>query len=318
MANLTMWLEHVGVVAVFALVLVEQIGLPLPTYPLLIVAGAWSVQGGAAFPRIVAAGVAACLLADLAWYTAGRRFGSRVLRMMCKLTLEPDSCVSVTERVFERFGTRVLVVAKFIPGLGAVTTAMSGVVAASLVGFIVYDAIGATIWTTTGVAIGAVFHDAVDSVFTELATLGRVGGVLILAILAVFLVLKAWRRHLFFQQLRMNRISVEELSRRLQEGPSVIVVDARSNSSRVREGMIPGAIALETLLLEADRSHSRGEAVVYCACPNEATSARIARKLMSMGFQPVRPLAGGIHAWQDAGFAVLLATAKAVAESPRA
>lgn len=318
MANLTVWLEHVGVVAVFALVLVEQIGLPLPTYPLLIVAGAWSVQGGAAFPRIVAAGVAGCLLADLTWYTAGRRFGSRVLRMMCKLTLEPDSCVSVTERVFERFGTRVLVIAKFIPGLGAVTTAMSGVVAASLVGFIVYDAIGATIWTATGVAIGAVFHDAVDSVFTELATLGRVGGALILAILAVFLALKAWRRHLFFQQLRMNRISVEELSHRLQEGPSVILVDARSNSSRVREGMIPGAIALEALLLEADRSHSRGEAVVYCACPNEATSARIARKLMSMGFQPVRPLLGGIHAWQDAGFAVLLATAEAVAEPPRA
>jgi membrane protein DedA with SNARE-associated domain/rhodanese-related sulfurtransferase len=321
MANLTVWLEHVGVLAVFALVLVEQIGLPLPTYPLLIVAGAWSVQGGAPFVRIVAAGVSACLLADLGWYTAGRRFGSRVLRLMCRLTLEPDSCVSVTERVFERFGTRVLVLAKFIPGLGAVATAMSGVVAASLFGFVVYDAIGATIWTATGVAIGALFHDAVDSVFAELAALGRFGAVLILGLLALFLVLKAWRRHLFFQQLRMNRISVEELGHRLREGPALIVVDARSQSSRLREGMIPGAIEFETLLQEretAQRPESRGEVVVYCACPNEATSARIARKLMSLGFQPVRPLAGGIHAWQDAGFEVVLAPAPAVTGPARA
>ena len=94
MSTLTLWLEHIGVLAVFALVLVEQIGLPLPTYPLLIVAGAWSAQGGASFARIAAAAVTACLLADLTWYAAGRRFGSRVLRAMCRLSLEPDSCVS--------------------------------------------------------------------------------------------------------------------------------------------------------------------------------------------------------------------------------
>jgi membrane protein DedA with SNARE-associated domain/rhodanese-related sulfurtransferase len=304
-STLTQWLEHIGVLAVFALVLVEQVGLPLPTYPVLVIAGAWSAQGGAPIARIASAAVAACLLADLTWYAAGRHFGSRVLRAMCRISLEPDSCVSDTEHLFTRFGTRLLLVAKFIPGLGAVATAMSGVVSASLVSFVIYDGIGATIWATTGVLLGAVFHDAVGDVFTELAALGRTGGLLILAVLLAFVALKAWRRHQFFQLLRMNRITVHELSRLREEGVAVILIDARPSASRARDGVIPGAIPFEELLQNAEHQLRGGEAVVYCACPNEATAARIARKLMSLGFHPVRPLLGGIHAWQDAGFQVV-------------
>ena len=304
MSALTGWLEHIGVLAVFALVLVEQVGLPLPTYPVLIVAGAWSARGGPSVANIVAAAIAACLLADLAWYASGRRFGSRVLRAMCRLSLEPDSCVADTEQMFARFGTRVLMIAKFIPGLGAVTTAMSGVVNARVTGFLVYDFIGAALWAGSAVALGSIFHDAVDDVFSELAALGRVGGLLILALLLVFLALKFWRRHQFFQQLRMSRITVQELNRLREGGAQLLLVDARPSASRVRDGVIPGAIAFEILVQDEVQSRRGGEAVVYCACPNEATAARIAHRLISMGFHPVRPLVGGIHAWQDAGFAI--------------
>jgi membrane protein DedA with SNARE-associated domain/rhodanese-related sulfurtransferase len=289
---------------VFGLVLVEQVGLPLPTYPVLIVAGAWSARGGPAAAEIAAAAIAACLLADLVWYASGRRFGSRVLRAMCRLSLEPDSCVSDTEHLFARFGTRVLMMAKFIPVLGAVTTAMSGVVSARLSSFLLYDFIGATLWAGSAVALGSIFHDAIDDVFSELAALGRVGGLLILVLLLFFLALKFWRRHQFFQQLRMSRITVQELNRLREGGTELLLVDARPSASRARDGVIPGAIAFEILLEDAEHSRRGGEAVVYCACPNEATAARIARKLMSMGFHPVRPLVGGIHAWQDAGFAI--------------
>ena len=304
MSALTGWLEHIGILAVFALVLVEQVGLPLPTYPVLIVAGAWSARGGPAAAQIVAVAVAACLLADLAWYASGRRFGSRVLRAMCRLSLEPDSCVSDTEQLFARFGARVLIIAKFIPGLGAVTTAMSGVVGAGVSHFLVYDFIGATLWAGSAVALGSIFHDAVDDVFSELASLGRVGGLLILALLVFFLALKFWRRHQFFQQLRMSRITVQQLYRLREAGTELLLVDARPSASRVRDGMIPGAIAFEILLESVEQTRRGGEAIVYCACPNEATAARIAHKLISMGFHPVRPLVGGIHAWQDAGFAL--------------
>jgi membrane protein DedA with SNARE-associated domain/rhodanese-related sulfurtransferase len=304
MSTLTLWLEHIGVLAIFALVLIEQIGLPLPTYPLLIVAGAWSAHGGSSVPRIACAAVAACLLADLAWYGAGRRYGSRVLRAMCKLSLEPDSCVADTEHMFERFGTRALVFAKFVPGLAAVTTAMSGVVGAALSAFVVYDLIGASIWATSGVVIGAIFHDAVNDVFSELSALGRVGGLVILGFLLAFLALKFWRRHQFFRQLRMDRITVQELSRLREQGSALMLIDARPEPSRARDGMIPGAIPFEALLQPAESKHG-GEVVVYCACPNEATAARVARKLIDLGFHPVRPLAGGIHAWRDAGYSVV-------------
>ena len=306
MSILTQWLEHIGILAVFALVLVEQIGLPLPTYPLLVIAGAWSAQGGAPVWKIAFAAVIACLLADLSWYAAGRHFGSRILRSLCRLSLEPDSCVADTEHMFARFGTRVLLIAKFVPGLGAVATAMSGVVSASLLSFLVYDGIGATIWASTGVVIGAVFHDAIDDVFRELSALGRAGGLFVLAALIAFLGLKAWRRHQFFRQLRMDRISVQELFHLREGGSAVLVVDARPSATRQRDGVIPGAIAIEALLQNTDPRIKGGAAVVYCACPNEATAARVARKLVNLGFHPVRPLTGGIHAWQDAGFQVVL------------
>jgi membrane protein DedA with SNARE-associated domain/rhodanese-related sulfurtransferase len=305
MSTLTVWLEHIGVPAVFGLVLIEQIGLPLPSYPLLIVAGAWSANGGAPLARIALAAVVACLLADLGWHATGRRFGSRVLRAMCRLSLEPDSCVADTERLFSKFGIRALVFAKFVPGLGAVTTAMSGVTHASLAAFITYDLIGSALWATSGVLIGALFHDAVSDVFAELSALGRIGGMLIVAILVVFLAVKFWRRHQFFQQLRMSRITVQELMRLQAQGGPVLLIDARPAASRARDGMIPGAIAFEALLEAADPIPRGGEAIVYCACPNEATAARVARRLMVLGFHPVRPLSGGIHAWRDAGFNVV-------------
>ena len=296
--------RHVGLPLIFLLILVEQIGLPLPGYTLLIVAGSWSVAGGASAAQITAVAVVASLIADLGWYAAGQRFGSRVLRTMCKLSLEPDSCVHDTERVFTRFGTRTLLIAKFLPGLGAVTTAMSGVVGAAVTGFVVYDTIGATLWAGSGVLLGETFHDAVDAVFTELGALGRDGLWVLLAMLGAFLAIKVWRRHLFFRQLRMSRISVEELAHMVATGRPPMIVDARAPTSRQRDGIIPGAIPVEALLAESDPGASTGEVVVYCACPNEASAARIAKQLLARGFKPVRPLQGGIHAWLDAGHAV--------------
>src|SRR5580704_7623442 len=304
MLRLVGWLEHIGLSAVFGFVLIEQLGLPLPSYPLLVIAGAWSMQGGPSTIIVTAVAVCAALLADLGWYGVGQRLGSRVLRLMCMLSLTPDSCVADTERVFARFGTRVLLVAKFVPGLGAVATAMSGVVEASLLGFVVFDVIGSIVWAGSGVAIGALFHDAVEDVFAELATLGRTGLWLLVLLIALFLVLRLWRRHTFLRELRGSRISVEELFQLLTDGRSPMIVDARPPASRIRDGIIPGAIAFETLGVEGIAVEVGREVVVYCACPNEATAARLAKRLIAMGFERVRPPLGGIHAWVEAGYTI--------------
>ena len=214
------------------------------------------------------------------------------------------SCISDTEKVFAKFGTKVLLFAKYVPGLGAVATAMSGVVGAPLLGFIIYDLLGSTLWAGSAVAIGALFHNAVGDVFEELASLGRVGLLLLAVLIAAFLALKYWRRYQFFRELRMSQISVQELAQMLKEGSEPTIVDARSAPNRQREGIIPGAHDLESLDRWESEVHSHAEVVVYCACPNEATAARAAKMLLHRGFKHVRPLTGGIHAWVDAGFEV--------------
>ncbi|MHB8813782.1 MAG: VTT domain-containing protein [Steroidobacteraceae bacterium] len=300
------WVEHLGPPVLFLLVLLQQAGVPYPITPVLIVAGAISVHGHLPAAAVIGLAVAAALIADLAWYTAGFRLGGRALKALCTLSLSPDSCVSNTERWFGRFGTRVLVVAKFVPGLGLVSTAMSGVARASLDGFLLYDLIGSTLWASAAVLLGVLFHDAVGDILNVLAELGSWGVALLVAALAVFIAVKLWQRHALIRELRLSRISVLELKELVDRGPAPVIIDALAPTSRQREGMIPGAIPVETLRLESGGSKvpSDVEVIVYCACPNEASAARIAQQLIRMGCIRVRPLTGGIFAWKDAGFDV--------------
>jgi membrane protein DedA with SNARE-associated domain/rhodanese-related sulfurtransferase len=300
------WVEHLGPPVLFLLVLLQQAGVPYPITPVLIVAGAISVHGHLPAAAVIGLAVAAALIADLAWYTAGFQLGGRALKALCTLSLSPDSCVSSTERWFGRFGTRVLVVAKFVPGLGLVSTAMSGVARARLDGFLLYDLIGSTLWASAAVLLGVLFHNAVGDILNVLAELGSWGVALLVAALAVFIAVKLWQRHTLIRELRLSRISVLELKELVDRGPTPVIIDALAPTSRQREGMIPGAIPVETLRLESGRATVPFdvEVIVYCACPNEASAARIAQQLIRMGCIRVRPLTGGIFAWKDAGFDV--------------
>jgi membrane protein DedA with SNARE-associated domain/rhodanese-related sulfurtransferase len=311
---------HLGPPLLFLLVLLQQAGMPFPITPVLIVAGAASVHGRLPAAAVIAIAVSAAVLADFAWYTAGFRLGGRALKALCTLSLSPDSCVSETERWFGRFGTRVLVVAKFVPGLGLVSTAMSGVVRASLDGFVLYDVIGNLLWASTAVCIGVLFHNAVGDVLTALAELGYWGVALIVAAIAAFITIKLLKRHALIRELRQSRISVSELKELLDSGPPPVIIDALAPASRRREGMIPGAIPVETLRLEGDPAALPldAEVIVYCACPNEASAARIAQQLIRMGCIRVRPLTGGIFAWKDAGFDVESASEPTLSAGVRA
>lgn len=294
-----------GVLFVFGCVLVEQAGVPVPAYPVFLVAGAAAARGEQSIVALVATAVVACLIADGLWYAAGKRFGTQVLRGLCKLSLSQDGCVRQTESIFARFGAPSLVVAKFVPGFASVATAMAGSTGVRRVPFIVFDGIGAALWSGVGLALGWLFASAIEDVMTVLGEMGRWGLVLVAVFLAAFIASKAWRRHQFHAQLRMDRISVETLSDMLAKGETPLVVDVRSAITR-NDGRIPGAIVFnhdawpENLRAPADDSM----VIVYCACPNEASAALVARKLMERGFKRVRPLQGGIDAWRAAGLAI--------------
>lgn len=295
-----------GVVLVFVVVLIEQLGLPLPAYPVLVVAGALSVDGHHSAFGLIAAALAACVLADLAWYVAGMRYGSAVQRAICRLSISPDSCARQTQSLFERWGVWSLMVAKFVPGLGTLATALSGTMRLRLPAFIAVDLIGAGLYVSLGVALGVYFHAAVDDLLRALENLGRAGGFVLIVALGLFLAAKWWQRQRLLAELRGSRITLTELQELMGSGARHVFVDARPVASRVRDGSIPGALAIGVDDMAGPPSEIPVDAefIVYCACPNEVSAALVARRLQRAGFRNVRPLVGGIDAWIAAGLPV--------------
>jgi membrane protein DedA with SNARE-associated domain/rhodanese-related sulfurtransferase len=295
------WIHRYPYATVGLAVLLEQLGVPLPCYPLLLLAGTLAYQGGASGGGLLLTAVVAAVLADTAWYAAGARLGTRALRLLCKVSISPDTCVRQTENIFARAGLRSLLVAKFIPGLGAVATALAGVQGAPLAGFLAFDAAGAALWAGVPLLLGVIFHNAIGDVATTLADLGRKGAELVVAAFALFIAIKILRRRLLLREVRMARVSVDELHGMMVRGEPLAIVDARLPAAQSIGGRIPGARTADEGLA-ALRSQPSLEVIVYCACPNEVSAARVALKLKQAGFTRVRPLLGGIDAWRAAGF----------------
>jgi membrane protein DedA with SNARE-associated domain/rhodanese-related sulfurtransferase len=301
--------EHYGLWLVFANVLALQLGLPLPAYPTLILVGAITTRGDFSVPQVIGVAVLASLVADLAWYVAGARIGRRVLRLMCRLSLSPDSCVDQTERIYERWGAPSLMVAKFVPGFAAVATSMAGVIRTRLTSFLFFDAIGALLWSGVAVMLGWIFRDAVSEVIEVLERAGRWGLIALASGFLLYVAVKAMQRYRLIRTLRMARVSVDALHDMIKNDQRPLVVDVRSPAS-MKHGRIPGAVWIdshafdESLRAGGLQDRAADEVIVYCACPNEASAAAVAKKLMRAGFRRVRPLAGGIEAWIEKGYRV--------------
>ena len=296
-------LQYYGLAFVFINVLALQAGLPVPAYPTLIVTGALASRGGFSLPALLATAVVASLIADLAWYSTGRRFGGPVLRTLCRISLSPDSCVRQTESIFTRWGARSLMVAKFIPGFASVATAMAGVLRVPLWRFIPADAIGAALWSSVAIALGYIFRNAIDDVLNVLQQMGKIGLALIVLAFVGYVFWKWLQRKRFIRQLVMDRISVDEVRRLIDEGNIGMVIDVRSPMAQEITGRIPGAVTVDPQNMTFDlvAVEPQSEVVVYCACPNEATAVKVAKALQQHGFKRVRPLHGGIDAWIAAG-----------------
>lgn len=299
--------ENFGPLVVFMTVLLGQLGIPLPAYAVLILTGGLAAHGQLSLPGLFAAALAGCVIADSAWYLAGQRFGRRVLGLLCRVSLSPDSCVRQTETIFSRWGAASLLVAKFVPGFSSVATALAGALGIRRASFLLFDSLGSALWIGVGLLLGTLFADAIGELISTLGALGLWGLGLVALALALWVLAKWWRRYRFNRQLRMDRMSVADLSALLDSGERPLIVDARSALGRA-EGRIPGAIPFVVdPWPEALGQHPKDAlVVVYCACPNDATAVTTARKLLERGFRRVRPLAGGIDAWVAAGRTVEL------------
>lgn len=306
MDHLIALLQHYGLGLVFVNVLALQAGLPLPAYPTLIAAGALAAAGGTALWQLVAVGVLGSIVADTGWYAAGRRFGMRILSTLCRVSLSQDTCVRQTESIFQRFGLASMLFAKFVPGFASVATALAGAIRLPYWTFVLFDALGAGLWVGLGVGLGYLFRDAIGQVMAKLSSLGEYGLALVIAAFLVWIAIKWWRRYLFVKQLRMDRVSVDELKQMLDEKRVQALVDVRSAMTQAATGRIPGALAIDMRKIEASFKGVPvdGEVVLYCACPNEAAAVKVAQRLRKVGYRRIRPLLGGIDAWIDAGLDV--------------
>lgn len=288
-------------------VFLEQIGLPIPAMPTLIVAGAAAAGGTLAFGSLFTASVIACLLPDCAWFLVGRRYGIRVLKTLCRISLEPDSCVSQTQSRFERWGINSLVIAKFVPGLAIIAPPLAGAMRIGWSRFVALSTLGGGLWVGTGLTAGMLFRTQIQQLLIHLDRIGGIAATVIAAALAGYILYKWWERVRFYKTLRMARISVTDLYDLMQAGAQPIVVDVRSPTARALEPRwIPGAIHVPVSDVGRHIAHlpRDREIIVYCTCPSEASAARVAKMLVNHGFKEVRPLFGGLDAWIAAGYEV--------------
>ncbi|MGH8670463.1 MAG: rhodanese-like domain-containing protein [Burkholderiales bacterium] len=286
----------------FIVLFMEQAGLPLPALPFLLAAGALAAGSMLSFPAAVTSGVIACVLADAIWYEVGRRRGSRVLGMLCRVSLEPDSCVRRTEATFAKLGIGSLVIAKFVPGLSTVAPPLAGVFKIKPLRFLFYDGVGSVIYVGSGLLLGYLFGDQIEMVSGHVAVWGKSFVIALGMVIAGYVIYKYVRRRRFLHSLRIARISVQELQQKLDSGESVVIIDLRHPLDiQVAGHAIPGALYMAPEEIE-QRHHEIPrdcDVVLYCSCPSEVTSARIALLLRNKGILRVRPLAGGFEAWRD-------------------
>jgi len=305
--EITRLIAQYGLSLVFANVLVEQIGVPVPAIPTLVIAGALAVDGKISAWATFGAAFAACTIGDVLWYLAGRLYGRRVMRLLCRISLSPDSCVRQTETQFERWGGSALVFAKFIPGLSSIAPPLAGATRLAWPTFLLLNSVGVVIWAGVAIGAGMLFHAEIDRLLFRMEGLGGWALGTIGVLLAGYIALKWWQRRRFHEALRIARITVGELSKLIEGGKNPVVVDVRSSVARDGDlRFIPGALVME--LAEVEQSLGRlpieREIVFYCSCPNEASAAHVAKRLMDLGYTHVRPLQGGLDAWIEAGYAV--------------
>jgi membrane protein DedA with SNARE-associated domain/rhodanese-related sulfurtransferase len=300
-------LAQYGLAAVTLNVLLNQIGLPVPAIPTLVLAGALGANGQLPLAAIFLGAVLACLTADSGWYWLGEKYGIRVLKTLCRISLEPDSCVAQTQSQFERWGVNSLVIAKFVPGLATIAPPLAGAMRIGWPRFICLSALAAMLWAGAALLAGMMFSTQIESLLIRLDRIGSLGLGVVLVLLGAYVGYKWWERRRFYTMLRMARIDVAELLQLIESGTQPLIIDVRSPSARTLEPRaIPGAIHISLPDVDArlkDLPRNR-DIILYCTCPSEASAASVARILMNHGFRRVRPLLGGLDAWVAAGYAV--------------
>jgi membrane protein DedA with SNARE-associated domain/rhodanese-related sulfurtransferase len=291
------FLTQHGTLVLFVAVFAEQIGLPVPAFLFLIAAGALVGTGQMTLGVAVGAAVLAALLGDQLWYELGRRRGRHVLNWLCRISLEPTSCIRRMEDFFSRHGVHSLVVAKCIPGLSTIAPPLAGIVGLRVSQYLLYNGLGTVLWVSSGIGLGYTFSDQLEQVTSVIAYLGPTMILILLGGAAGYIFSKALNR--YRMERRLPRLTVQDVTEKIAAGEAPVIIDLRPQGARREVPGIPGSLSLSVKEVMAGYRHlpQDRDVIFYCACPWDRASVQTARKLREKGLTRVWPLVGGIEAW---------------------
>jgi membrane protein DedA with SNARE-associated domain len=260
------FLERHGYAVLSLWVLAEQGAFPVPSAPLLLAAGALIHAGRLGFSPAILCCLVAALIADTIWFELGRHRGRQVLRLVCRLSLEPDSCVRQTENAFLKYGMRSLLVAKFVPGLNTVAAPLAGHSGSSYLRFALYDSAGAVLWSGAYLSAGYLFSEQLEKV---VGYASHMGSSLILLVAGLFAAWIGWKwteRRRFLRHLEVARITPAELQQRLTASEEIFIIDLRAGLAG-EPPLIPGAVRISPEELDArGREIPRDrEIILFCS-----------------------------------------------------
>ncbi len=299
-----LFLTHAYTV-LFLWVLVEQLGLPLPSAPALLTAGTLTATHKLSLAPVLVSIVMGSLLSDVAWYFMGKRYGGSVVRLLCRFTPSRDACVRRTEGYFSKHGGSTLLVSKFLPALNTMAGAIAGQTGMDFRLFLLLDVGGILLWALAFVVGGRFVGDLLKQHPHALAVTAHFAVALFALLLIGFVVSRLWRRRSWLAEIRTDRISPEALREMLERDEPLYLVDLRHPLDYLPDPRtLPGAVVLtpDRLVELGDAIPRDRDVVLFCTCPNEETAVQMALTIRRMGILRVRPLLGGFGGWRDLGY----------------
>lgn len=313
---------HYAYAILFVWVLVEQLGVPVPSIPVLLTAGTLAATHRLNLTTSLVCVLAACLVADSVWYALGRRYGNAVLKLLCRLSFEASTCVSKTEGYFNRRGAVTLLFAKFIPGLSTVAAPIAGQTGMRYPRFLLYDLGGSAVWALAYLMAGFFFGDLARRSERFFSMLGHFAVAIFVLMVLGLMFQRIWKQRKFLASVRQLRLEPGELLHMIETAErqgniAPFIVDLRHPLDYLPDPrVLPGAVRVSPADLTAHQAliPRDRDVILYCTCPSEETSAKVALQLHRFGVSRVRPLHGGFEVWRDAGYPLVDYVPSAAAE----
>jgi membrane protein DedA with SNARE-associated domain/rhodanese-related sulfurtransferase len=300
-------------IILFVWVLLEMLGLPIPSVPVLLTAGTVSATHRISGSIALLAVLSACMIGDTFWFYLGRRYGHAVLKLLCRFSFEANTCVVKTERYFERRGATTLLFAKFVPGLSTVAAPIAGQTGMPYPRFFLYDIFGSLVWALAYLLAGFFFGDIAKRSAPFFSLLGHFAVAIFFVMVFGLMFQRFWKQRVFLKGVRQSRLEPAELLKMIEMAETEgnippFIVDLRHPLDYLPDPrVLPGAVRVSPTeltshhaILPRDR-----DLILYCTCPSEETSGKVALQLHKLGINRVRPLRGGFDAWRAAGYPLI-------------